>query len=402
MEAVQRRGQEQEQQRYARAQQQFKNQLEAQRAEREREAFTTEEAMRRATIAAQNAQTLHTQQLIKGGDLARFQTEAENGRAKVQPYIDAGIAPMTRDKTWQEIQKIVAANPKASAWDWEQTGWKTIINADGRSDYAPTFDAYDPDRKVPVTKEFLDLLKKAKIDDVYPGTTDRLRVGQELSPQEFSALKQNYQKKYNDDLALEKQKLLAGETSERIKVLQAEFLKNAIEAAKAKKADKQASLLADALDEWNKAGPGQEGFAKLNPKSQFVISTNLVKTIDSLERQIKDALSQIPPDEERADELKEQQEQFRTLQRMAIGTGLPKAPTPNAPIPDDVMAQYVRSYGDPMRAKQAATQAGWGPPASLPAPVGQPQPTAPTATSPAITVTTGAGPEVGTGIRGLQ
>jgi hypothetical protein len=328
-----------EQQQYERQQQQFKNQLaaqqnqrEQQQANRENQAFQTEQTHRQAMIAAENMQTIRTQQLIKGDTLKQFQEEAANGKSKVQPYIDSGIEPSIKDKTWQEVSAITSANPKAVGLDWEQTGVKTVINPDGTTGYVPTFDAYDADRTVTLSKSFLDLMKKAKVDDVYPGTTERLKVGQQLKPAEFAAIKAQYQKVYNDNLVMEKARLEAGNLTAREKLEQAQALKAAADAARANKTEKSAQLLGDALDEWNKAGPGPEGFAKLKPKAQFAITTNLVKTIDSLEKQIKDALNPLDPDEDRANELKEQQEGYRNLQRMTIAPSRPTAPA-NQPGP---------------------------------------------------------------------
>ena len=187
-----------EQQSYARGQQQFQRQLQAQDEQRKQQAetreqqgFQTEQTHRQAMIAAENMQTIRTQQLIKGGTIDQFQREAENGKAKAQPYIDSGIQADIRDKTWQEVQQIASADPKAVGLDWEQTGVKTVMvkDKDGNmvSTYVPTFDAFDPNRTVTISQGFIDLLKKAKIDDTYPGTTDHLRVGQQLKPVEFAA-----------------------------------------------------------------------------------------------------------------------------------------------------------------------------------------------------------------------
>lgn len=90
-----------QQQTYQRQLQAQEEQRKQQAESREQQAFETEQTHRQAMIAAENMQTLRTQQLIKGGTWDEFQKEAESGKAKVQPYIDSGIQADIRDKTWQ-------------------------------------------------------------------------------------------------------------------------------------------------------------------------------------------------------------------------------------------------------------------------------------------------------------
>jgi hypothetical protein len=309
-----------EQQNYQRQQQAKDEQRKQQAESREEQGFKTEQTMREATIAHENLETVRTQQLINRGTLDQYKEQAELGTAKLEPYVVSGIPAVATDKTADEHTAIVKANPKAVAWDWEQTGVKTVLtkDKDGNqvSHYVPTFSAYDPNSNVTITPGFIKLLKDAHIDDTYPGTTDRLREGQQLKPIEFSALKGQYQKAYNDNLARQKAGLETEETKAKIKDYNSQALERSRQAARADRTNKQSQLLSDALDDWDQAGPGPEGFAKLSQKSQFAITTNLVKTIDSLERQIKDALQDA--DQDRADRLKEQQERYRDLQRMAI------------------------------------------------------------------------------------
>ncbi len=239
------------QQTYQRQLQGREEQRKQQAESREQQAFDTEQTHRQAMIAAENMQTIRTQQLIKGGTWDQFQREAENGKAKAQPYIESGIQADIRDKTWQEVQAIAAANPKAVGLDWEQTGVKAVINRDGTTSYEPTFDAYNPNRTVTLTQGFIDLMKKAKIDDTYPGTTDPLYAGQTLKPVEFSALKGLYQKAYNDQLARQQAGLATEKTKAEINDYNAQAIERAAKAARDAKADKQSQLLSSGLDEWS-------------------------------------------------------------------------------------------------------------------------------------------------------
>jgi uncharacterized small protein (DUF1192 family) len=390
--AVMQHDEQQDNQRMDRAQQQYKNQLEAQKnqrdqqqADREQQGFQTEQQLKQASIAAQNMATLHMEQLIHGETWDQFQKEADAGKAKTDPYVVAGIQPVATGVTQEQQHAIMQQNPSVVHWDWEPTGIKTVMGPDGKSTYEHTYDAYDTDKKVTVTPDFLNLLKKEKIDDYYPGTTTKLKEGQQLTPREFSALKGEYQQVHNQNLEQQKGQLSVQEMQERVEVAKADILKLRAEAAKQAKSDKQAKLMGDSLDEWTttlnklqKTNPNAneaDAFNQLTPKSKFEISTGLVKTIDSLEKQIRDASQQFPPDQDRMNELKEQQEAYRALQRRTIGdVQLPKAPQQGAPIPDDVYAQYLKKFnGDTAQAKNAASGSGWGPPAPAQQPASQQQ-----------------------------
>lgn len=230
--AVAQHGEQMDQLRMSRAQEQFKNENQAKGEQRSAQAFQTEEQHKQAMIAAENAQTLRTQQIMKGETLDNFKKEAENGQAKVEPYKVAGLQPNAVGKTPDELHEIIKANPKAIAWDWEQTGWKNITLPDGKQDHVPTFDAYDPNQKVPITTGFLKLLKDSKMDDLFPGTTSRLKEGQELSPVEFSALKGQYQKAYNDKLEKDKNQAVLDDLKSQEKERTSIAKKNDAEAAK--------------------------------------------------------------------------------------------------------------------------------------------------------------------------
>lgn len=383
--AVQQQAQQQDAMKRAQAQEQFKNQQEAQRNQREQdqagreaEAFKTEQQLRQATIAHENLETLHTQQLINKGTLEQYQTEADNGKAKSQVYVESGIPALATDKTEQEHQAILQANPKATAWDWEQTGWKTVMtkDKDGKdtSTYVPTFSAYDPSSSVKITQGFMDLLKKAKVDDSYPGTTDRLRVGQEMKPSDFVALKGLYQKAYNDNLAKEKQALDIQKTKAEISDYNAQAVERLQKAARDKAADKNSQLMGTALGAWDdayqkllKTNPNashQDAFAKLPPGKQAEVSTLFTKQSDSLNREIKNALNQVPPDQKTADEDMQQLQDIHRMQKEAMGatsSALPKAPSKGAAIPQDVMDQYLKANpGDSGAAHAAAKANGWG------------------------------------------
>ena len=202
----------------------------------------------------------------------------------------------------------------------------------------------------------------------------RLREGQQLKPIEFSALKGQYQKAYNDQLAREKAGLETQKTKAEIAEYNAQALYRTRQAARADKADKQGQAYSGALTHWTKAyddltktnpsATHQDAFNKLPPGEQLAISNGLRAQSDSLEREIKDALSQYPPDQQRANDAKEDQEAIRTMLRTAVGAGatqsaLPKAPKPGAHAPQDVVDQYIAKYPTAQAVKDAMTAAGW-------------------------------------------
>lgn len=384
--AVTQHNEQQDAQKRQQAQEQFKNQLEAQRNQREqdeagrqKQAFQTEETHKQAVIAHENIQTLREQQLMRGESFVEFERSADRGKAKLSPYVASGIQPVAQDKTDNDMQAILAGNPKAVGWDWEQTGVKTVMVEDKNGkrvpDYVPTFDAYDPKTNVTLTQSYMDLMKKAKIDDQFPGTTDRLKVGQKLTPAEFATLKDQYQKTYNTNMEMEKARLQAGNLTAEMKLKQAEAVAAAARAGKDVEAGKALGsktqpMFSKAMDAWTDAGPGIEGFAKLDQKSQWVIQQSLPRLIAGEEKIIHDAKSELPPDDDRANLHSRTLSYYNQMSDFAtagMASQLPKAPKQNAPIPDAVMTQYLKTYPDPQRAQQAASQAGWGPPAQ-PAP----------------------------------
>lgn len=375
-------GQQQDALKRQQAQQQFKNQLEAQDEKRkqsaegrEAEGFKTEQQHRQAMIAAENAQTLRTQQLMKGESFTLFQEQANAGKVMTQVYRDAGMTPLATEKTPDDLQKILASNPQAATWDWEQTGVKVVMTKEGKPDYVPTFEAFDPNRSVKLTPGFIGQLKKAKIDDAFPGTTDQLKPGQELTPTQFAALKGQYQTAYNQDFERQKNGLTLEEARLRVKETQAQIGKLDAEAKKQAKSDKSAAILSDGLSEWNdkfgemvKANPNAshlDAFKTLSPKSQFAISTSLVKEATELDKGIKDALGQVPPDQASAQKLMDQRDSIRQLQQSAIGaqgaTNLPKPPSQGAQLTPEIAQQYKDAAGgDVDKARQMAAAAGWG------------------------------------------
>jgi hypothetical protein len=381
--SAQQNAQQQQDRQRAQTEQQRRNKIEDEKNQREAQGFQTEQEMRRATIAHENLETLRTQQTINAFSEDRkfglYQREAENSIAKFSPYRAAGVAPMADNKSQQEMDAIIKANPKATAWDWEQTGVKTILTTDKAgnttSSYAPVYSAFDKDASVPLTKEYLDLLKQSKIDTYYPGTTEKLRVGQSIPVQQFSVLTGQYEKAHQQTLANENEKLKNGETSARIRQLDAAALKDSAEAGRASKDEKNSQLLDRGLTEWNKTfdemkktdpnATTQDALKQLsakNPKAAFAIAGTLTKEIDSLEKSIIEAKNQ--NDQARADELKQQQETLRGLQTQALGinatTAIPKATTQGMTAPVDVAKRALsQSGGDMVKANKLLVDQGY-------------------------------------------
>jgi hypothetical protein len=388
--AVAQNQQQQDDKARAQAQEQFKNQLEAKKDQREADAAKTEEQVRQATIAHENAETLRTQIAINTSNEEQkykgFQQEAENGNAKLSVYKAAGIPAMADNITQQEQAEILKNNPKASTWDWEQTGVKTILTTDKNgntvSSYEPIYSAYDPKTTVPVTKEFLDLLKKSKIDSYFPGTTSQLKEGQQLTPTQFVTLKGQYEKANQQRLSTEKEEATIAHD-------RALALSEMATAEKKRKDDKAAAQLGDGLDAWSKqyqellkTNPNAtdvDAFNKLPPGQRLVISNSLLKRFDSDEKVIKDSLTEkeksTDPVEQKqlqdqADQAKADQENIRRYMNTASSATAPvvvKPAKPGDPLTTDSANRYLQQAGgDKAKARQLAINDGWSIPAAAP------------------------------------
>jgi hypothetical protein len=374
--ASQRQSQENDDRARQQAQQQYQNELTAKREKREEDSQASEENVRKATIAMQQAQTARLVMDAQGQSYAYHRQIAEDGKAKISPYVAAHIAPQVEDIPETQVQKYIADHPGSGNWDWEPTGVKTVQNPDGSIDHHLVMSAYDPKVKVPVTKEFLKLMKDADMDKYDPNLFKVLKEGKELSPTEFSVVKGQYETASANKRTENKEKLQESEIKLHITELNKSIAK-----MNEDEVDKKA--VKGAGEKWNKLVEGgmssQDAFSKLAPNDQRLLSesfTPLLKNIDSaiapLLKSVEDGTAG-PAAKTELEELSQQRDAIVRLSTSSIVK--PKAeeslkpPQAGAAIPSDIAEKYLkRSGGDPAKAREMATKDGWTTASTTPAP----------------------------------
>jgi hypothetical protein len=219
--AVVQHGEQQDQLKRAQAGQDFKTQMEAQANQRANRAedradktATSEDTLRKATIAAHNAHTLHENQTMQRENSAFHEEIAAKGKVQLQPYLDAGLTPVFKDKGESEMNDLMKNNADAAHLLWEPTGTRIVLGADGTPNVEATYSAVNPTGKIKLTDAQIKQFKDAGIDQYYGKSAwDVLKAGKELDATQYMALTQKEQELTNkknlrdkQDLDLQKEK----------------------------------------------------------------------------------------------------------------------------------------------------------------------------------------------------
>lgn len=182
--AVVQHGEEQDQQKRAQAQQQFKDQLTARSA-------NTEEQMKQAQISMHNAQTLHENKIMQQQDYVFHKEIAESGQKRIQPIIDADpTAVKFQDIPESEMNDLFKNNSRASGLLWEPTGTKIVFNKDGSPDVHATYTGVDPKDKVKITDTQIKHWEDTGMKQIYGNEWSALTDGKELTVQQYMAINQ--------------------------------------------------------------------------------------------------------------------------------------------------------------------------------------------------------------------
>jgi hypothetical protein len=190
--AAQAQMQQQDQQKQANAQQQFKNQQAAAKDQEDQTEGDLNQQLQKAQIAHANLGTLQLNQLTQGKDYDVHVQHADAGKANVAPYIDAGLKPVFDSIPEADMQKTIQSNPGASALDWEPTGTHETVDPDGTHHYQYTYSAFDPKGKVPMAQTTLTAWKKDGFLDSLGSNADVLQPDKQLTASEFIALKNKH------------------------------------------------------------------------------------------------------------------------------------------------------------------------------------------------------------------
>jgi hypothetical protein len=238
------------------AQQQFGNQLEAQRNQREQTGFETSETLKKAEIAHMNIQTVRENQLIQGESFKIHAEQSDFGKAQIQPFLDAGIKPVYKDIPESQMQDIIKNNKDAGTLMWEPTGVKTGIDKNGAPTYESTYTAVNPEGQITVTQGMLDTFKKSGMDTYDPGLFDTLKPGRTIDARQYMSLVNRSQGLMNNKLANEKTQAETEEARARGKQAQAAAAKDYAERD-------------NYLEGKNKAGAFNKALANLNKVGDF-------------------------------------------------------------------------------------------------------------------------------------
>jgi hypothetical protein len=309
--------QQQQQQRAAQAQKQWENQRQAQQDNQE-------EMVRKAQIAEANANTLRINKESNGLDYTQHKEIADAGKAAVQAYDDAGIHPVAESIPESQMQQYIQDHPGSSSLDWEHTGVKTVIGADGTPTYEYTLSAYDPKGKVSVPPVLYDQWKKDGVFDRYPEYGQILKDGKTLTASQYIQVKRDAEKVQADNLAKTNQGL---ETT---------LKQTQIDAAKAEITERRAAAWNDSLSakekqdqekEKNELNTAWDHLAKADndPSKSPMTAEDRVAIARNAQPLIQDSLNAIKvaaADPSQADQLPQLWETYHSLSRLAnLGGG---------------------------------------------------------------------------------
>lgn len=309
---------QQDQLRRDQAQQQFQNQLTAQKAEQESDEAKTHQQLMKANIANANLQTLRLNQLIQGTSFDQHQEIAAAGKAQIQPYLDAGMQPVVSDISESQMAQYMKDHPGATALDWEHTGTKTVLDANGNPHFESTLTAFDPKGTVKISRATYDQWKSDGVFKRFPEYEDILKPGKSLTAQQYVAVKRNADGVRADTMARQQQDLKSQEALAHIRAYNAQTAHSVAETMRARQemADDtigktQAKQFGSALEELDKAGGD---ISKISPSSRVLIGESAAKMMPSLNQEIRSVLASDDPDKQaKADDLMKQLDSLRSL-----------------------------------------------------------------------------------------
>lgn len=305
------------------AQQQFKNQQDAEDMQMKQDDAKSLDTLRKAQIAQANAETLRTNALTQSTNLAMHRDIAANGKQSVADYDAAGLQPIFKDIPESEMQQTIKNRPGASAFDWEPTGVKTTLDDKGNPQFEYTYSAYDPKGKISVSQGTIDLWKKDGMDKYYPELFNVVKAGKQVDAQQYIELKRTDQQLFNDTLTRQKADQQSQEAISRIHLQNAQAaravaatMKDRQEISDAAIGKKASEQFGNALQELNDVGGD---FSKLKPSSRVIIGESASKLMPSITQEIRELqASNDPAQQPKIDELFDQLDQLRNLSASAM------------------------------------------------------------------------------------
>ena len=315
------------------SQQQFQNQQAKDKEARETTAAATEDTLRKAQIAQANVETLRLNQMIQGQSFDLHQKMADAGKSQIQPYVDAGMTPKADGVTESNMNQFLQDHPGSSTWDWELTGTKLGVGANGQPTTEGTYSAYDPTGKVEVSPSTYSQWKKDGVFDRFPEYGAILKDNKELSAQQFGQIKRDADKVRADALGRQLQDLNVKKVQVEIDKDNAEKGRYLAETNKIGQEVKDAALGKTQAAQFNNAlkelNDKQGNFDAITPGSRVIIAESMNKMVPALNQQYRDILTANPNDpaaQIQAGEVLKQIQNLTSLGQRALGTIAKDAP----------------------------------------------------------------------------
>lgn len=324
-------------------QQQFENDLRMKQEQRAQQGFETQQQLIKAQLAEANTQTLRLNHLIQGEDFDTHERMARSGLLNVQPYKDAGMMPVVDQLSESDLPQYIRDHPGASSLDWEMTGVKKGIDANGQPTFEGTYTAYDPKGKLIVSPGTREQWEKDGLLERFPEYKQILEKGQMIPVQAFISMKRNDDVLRADNLQRQKDDLGIKAIQSEIDKNSAERARSLVETNKIRNDIKEAALgknqqqaFENALQELNKVGGD---FNKLQPSSRVVLAESMNKMVPSLTALYKEQVSSMDPEMQQAagDTLKQIQNLTSLGQRAMAGATNPASQAPATSIPPGAM-----------------------------------------------------------------
>jgi hypothetical protein len=341
-------------------QQQYQNQLAAQKEQREQSAFKTEEDLKRIEMAHYNATIAETATRIQGQSAELHQKLADSGKVELQSWLDSGVKPPHSNVSESEMTQFLKDHPGASSnVQWFPSGMRYGLDKNGNPTYENSFTAIDSNAKVKVTQAQIDQWKKVGVDKHSDSLFDPqfIKAGREIDASTMRALQRQYQVLYNRDLKEQTDKSDIAEKNAKTSQYLAAAARDRAETTKLGKESKQAEVFSDALKELSSEKVNGNWDA-LSPGSKLVLGESANKMMADDISGYKAALAQ-PGHDEEAQKFLADYQFWQTLAQKSVVQKPPPPPPGETPVDTSTpegkaIANFRESEKSDVAAKQKA------------------------------------------------
>ncbi len=299
--AVINRNQLLDKERYQRAQQEYANELKANKEQMAQKEFQNEQTLFKAQMANTNLEQYKLHMSLAGESWKLHQQEALAGKAMAQVYTDAGVTP-TQTMPESEVQSFIEHHPGASTeYSFITTGTQVTGHdpKTGLPTYESTISLFPKDqnpnlKKYAVTPQLIKQLKTDHMDQYYPDLFNNLKPGTKISGTQFAAIR-----KFDTQLRTEnlnQQKIQTGLEANEARIgaakaetarAMAEIHKDNIEASDLLLGKNQSVAVGKALQDLQSGKP-------ITPQDHAALGEYAVKMIPYLNDELKSEMAAHP------------------------------------------------------------------------------------------------------------